>query len=131
MTNYAPNGSPDCPFNIDYDAWIMTLFGIRYSIDLFKHMGAASIGSKFEIVGRSDGVVTLKSIDLDQVKLMELPINPDRHAAEIWPSIGSRMMFLPGHPFDPITVKNGETIVIEVTLHEGNAAMVSYSLRRE
>jgi hypothetical protein len=47
---------------ISGDARILTLYGIRYAIELFEHIGVGPVGSCIEIVSRDDGVVTLKRL---------------------------------------------------------------------
>lgn len=44
------------------DCRVLTIYGIRYAIELFEHLGIAPIGSRIEIVSREDGVVTLRKL---------------------------------------------------------------------
>lgn len=46
----------------DPDGKTIKVFGITYAIDLFKELGMGPIGSRFEIVERADGVVTLATL---------------------------------------------------------------------
>lgn len=52
----------EAQIGIDYSGRIIEIYGIRYALDLFKHIGMAAIGSRFEIIDRGDGVVTLQSL---------------------------------------------------------------------
>ena len=60
----AVNATDESHIEIDYNARIIWIYGVAYTLDLFKHMGTASIGAQFEIVSRSDGTLTLKAINL-------------------------------------------------------------------
>lgn len=44
------------------DGRTVTIFGIRYDIELFRHMGTGPLGSHIELVNREDGVVTLRRL---------------------------------------------------------------------
>ena len=43
---------------IDIDHRIITIHGIRYSMEIFAHLGLGELGSWIRIVRREDGVVT-------------------------------------------------------------------------
>jgi hypothetical protein len=43
---------------IDIDHRIITIFGIRYSMEIFRHLGLGELGSWIQIVRRENGVVT-------------------------------------------------------------------------
>lgn len=50
---------PDQDFiKIDIDHRIITIFGIRYSMEIFRHLGLGELGSWIQIVRRENGVVT-------------------------------------------------------------------------
>lgn len=44
------------------DGRILTLYGVKYAIELFEHLGVGPIGSRIEIVSREDGAVTVKRL---------------------------------------------------------------------
>jgi hypothetical protein len=53
-------------FAIDLDGDTILLFGTRYSLSLFRTLGLARIGRRFEIVARDkDGVLTLRDLPLE------------------------------------------------------------------
>jgi len=47
----------------DEGARILKIFGIEYDLELFRTLGLGAIGGVFRIVGRTDGVVTLQSLE--------------------------------------------------------------------
>jgi hypothetical protein len=42
----------------------ITIHGIKYSIELFRLMATADLGSTFQIVERHDGIVALRRLEL-------------------------------------------------------------------
>lgn len=40
----------------------VTIFGISYDIELFRHLGLGPVGSVIKILKREDGVVTLQRL---------------------------------------------------------------------
>jgi hypothetical protein len=54
----------DKPFKvaIDQNNEVITIEGVKYAFSLFRVMATAPLGAQFEIVERSDGVVSLKTI---------------------------------------------------------------------
>ena len=42
---------------------VATIHGVKYSGELFRHLGLGPVGSAIRIVSRDDGVVTLKKLD--------------------------------------------------------------------
>jgi hypothetical protein len=46
----------------------ITLFDMRYSLGLFRTMAFGPIGSKFEIMSRDDGTVTLRTLPQQELK---------------------------------------------------------------
>jgi hypothetical protein len=51
---------------VDRDRRIATIQGVRYAFDLFDQLGFGLIGARFEIVGRRDGVVELRTLPATQ-----------------------------------------------------------------
>ena len=51
----------DVPFEIDDDRTIL-IYGVRYSMGIFQHLGLGPIGSIIQIVSREDGTVALRRI---------------------------------------------------------------------
>ncbi len=51
---------------VDIDADTITVFGIRYSLALFRLLGFAPLGTTFRILDRPDGTVTLLRMDEPQ-----------------------------------------------------------------
>lgn len=49
--------------SLSEDGKIVTIFGIRYDMELFRHLAVGPIGSRVEIIGRDDGVVSLKHLE--------------------------------------------------------------------
>lgn len=47
------------------DGRIVTIFGIRYDIEIFRHLGLGPLGQRFEVVNREDGCVWLKTLSND------------------------------------------------------------------
>lgn len=43
---------------IDFEKKTITIHGVRYSLEIFEHLGLGPIGSWLRIVKREDGVVT-------------------------------------------------------------------------
>lgn len=42
---------------------VITIFGVRYDIELFRHLGIGPIGSRIELINRTgDGTVTLRRL---------------------------------------------------------------------
>ena len=54
------------PIEFSHDRQTITIFGVHYAIELFRHLGVGSIGSRFEIVAREDGAVTLTQLRTEQ-----------------------------------------------------------------
>jgi hypothetical protein len=44
------------------DGRVLTIFGVRYDIEIFRHLGIGPIGSRVEIMAREDGMVTLRRL---------------------------------------------------------------------
>lgn len=61
---YVEGGSKDLVIRESDDIHTVTIFGIKYSLELFRLMATADIGRVFKILARRDGLVTLQSIDL-------------------------------------------------------------------
>jgi hypothetical protein len=51
----------DMPFEVDDDRTIL-IYGVRYSMGIFQHLGLGPIGTVIQIVAREDGTVSLKQI---------------------------------------------------------------------
>jgi len=59
--DHAPNA-----LTLDLDADTISLFGVRYSLAMFRTLSIAMKGRRFEVVARSDdGVLTLKDLPLE------------------------------------------------------------------
>lgn len=43
---------------IDFEQKVITVYGVRYALEIFEHLGLGPIGSWVRIVKREDGVVT-------------------------------------------------------------------------
>lgn len=54
--------NPTSNLQVSEDGEIVTIFGVRYAIELFRHLAIGPIGSRIEIVSREDGIVTLKRL---------------------------------------------------------------------
>lgn len=48
---------------IDLSADTIRIFGMRYSLGLFRTLAFGAIGGVFRIVNRADGVVTLGTVE--------------------------------------------------------------------
>ena len=49
---------------ISVDGDVVTIYGIKYSGDLFRGLGLETpVGKAFRIVKREDGVVTIETVD--------------------------------------------------------------------
>ncbi|MFB3910463.1 MAG: hypothetical protein ACE15D_18895 [Candidatus Eisenbacteria bacterium] len=46
---------------------MVTIYGVRYSLELLRAMGTADIGKAFRIVARQDGTVTLMEIPVSEM----------------------------------------------------------------
>lgn len=59
-----------------YDPWTdtITIEGIRYAGELLRQFGHAMIGSKVEIVSRSDGTVALRNVNKPPAALTDAEI---------------------------------------------------------
>lgn len=55
----------DKPLRFEYDAGadVLTVEGIKYAGSLFRSLGIASIGSRFEVTDRDDGIMTLRTLE--------------------------------------------------------------------
>lgn len=62
--DYVSGGSQDLVIKDSDDIRTVTIFGIKYAMELFRLMATADIGRVFKILARRDGSVTLQSIDL-------------------------------------------------------------------
>lgn len=51
---------------VDDDAKVVTIQGIKYRFELFNNLGFAPVGTVLRIENRSDGVVTLAKIEEKQ-----------------------------------------------------------------
>ncbi len=49
--------------DVDHNARVVTIQGIKYAFDLFDHLGFTDPGTVLRIENRSDGVVTLSKIE--------------------------------------------------------------------
>ena len=45
---------------IDTESRVLTIYGIRYTFELFQHLGAGPLGHWMRIIRREDGVVTIE-----------------------------------------------------------------------
>jgi hypothetical protein len=65
---------PASDVQIDPEGKIITIFGIRYAMDLFKHMGLGPLNQPFELVNRADGVVTVRHLmDREWIRIADNP----------------------------------------------------------
>jgi len=64
VSDYVNIGSHDLVIKESDDIQTVSIFGIKYSMELFRLMATADIGRVFKILARRDGTVTLQSIDL-------------------------------------------------------------------
>lgn len=60
-----PMTTPDKPFavEIDHQARVITIQGIPYAFDLFDGLAFAKVGTRFEIIERTDKTVSLMRIE--------------------------------------------------------------------
>jgi hypothetical protein len=53
-------GTDMSTIDIDLESHVITLYGVRYALELFEHIGVGPVGTWLRIVKREDGVVTLE-----------------------------------------------------------------------
>ena len=58
---------PTDTISVSLDGTIVTIDGIRFARELFKRLAEDAIGSVVEIIGREDGVVTLRRVEVIDV----------------------------------------------------------------
>lgn len=63
--DYVAGGSQDLVIKESDDIRTVTIFGIKYAMELFRLMGTVDIGRSFRIIARKDGIVTLQVFDED------------------------------------------------------------------
>lgn len=58
--------TPDYVIRIDPLRMEIELYGVRYAMEVFAHLGLGKVGDALEIVKREDGVITLQKLHLRQ-----------------------------------------------------------------
>jgi hypothetical protein len=58
--------TPDYVIRIDPTRMEIELYGVRYALECFEHLGLGKPGDALEIIKREDGVLTLQKLHLRQ-----------------------------------------------------------------
>jgi hypothetical protein len=64
VSDYVNVGTRDLVIKESDDIRSITVFGIKYSLELFRMFGTVDIGRCLQIVSRKDGVVTVRSLSV-------------------------------------------------------------------
>ncbi len=73
------------PLRVEYDELRdeVEIEGVRYAGDVFRYMGLAPVGSHLQIIGRADGVVSIKTFGNDAYAQARFEIEHEKFRAAV------------------------------------------------